>query len=194
MATGATRISESPRIPYADQINPGQSSRRSAHGSGRRPRSPRRHPDAVSAQGLCIGTAPPVRAPGRYRHRLCGSARIHALEPGHANQFLDSAHNDGHHDRATGITTWPPGVGDRGRRRLQRRHHGPHRRRNRHRRHRDIDQDIVDEAAENLARTGCRGVKTVCGDGFEGLPSNQPYDRIIVTVGSYDDPPTGSTS
>ncbi len=58
----------------------------------------------------------------------------------------------------------------------------------------DIDQDIIDEAAENLARTGCHGVKTVCGDGFEGLPSDQPYDRIIVTVGSYDVSPTGSTS
>ena len=50
----------------------------------------------------------------------------------------------------------------------------------------DIDQDIVDEAAGNLAKTGYGNVKAVCGDGFEGFPGDQPYDRITVTVGAYD--------
>ena len=50
----------------------------------------------------------------------------------------------------------------------------------------DIDQDIVDEAAENLSETGYGHVKAVCGDGFEGFPEGGPYDRIIATVGAYD--------
>lgn len=50
----------------------------------------------------------------------------------------------------------------------------------------DIDQDIVDEAAANLTRTGYGNVRCVCGDGFEGWPAAKPYDRIIVTVGAYD--------
>ncbi len=50
----------------------------------------------------------------------------------------------------------------------------------------DIDQDIVDEAAANLSKTGFHNVTCVCGDGFEGVPTEQPYDRVIVTVGAYD--------
>ena len=50
----------------------------------------------------------------------------------------------------------------------------------------DIDQDIADEAAGNLSKTGYGNVKCICGDGFEGFPSGQPYDRIMVTVGAYD--------
>ena len=50
----------------------------------------------------------------------------------------------------------------------------------------DIDQDIVDEASENLSRTGYDRVRVVCGDGYEGFPEDQPYDRIIATVGAYD--------
>jgi protein-L-isoaspartate(D-aspartate) O-methyltransferase len=50
----------------------------------------------------------------------------------------------------------------------------------------DIDQDIVDEAAGNLSKTGYDNVKCICGDGFEGFSADQPYDRIIVTVGAYD--------
>ena len=50
----------------------------------------------------------------------------------------------------------------------------------------DIDQDIVDEAAAHLSQTGYSGVEVVCGDGFEGVPGGQPYDRVIVTVGAYD--------
>ena len=50
----------------------------------------------------------------------------------------------------------------------------------------DIDQDIVDEAAENLSRTGYDHVQVICGDGYEGFPEGQPYDAISVTVGAYD--------
>ena len=50
----------------------------------------------------------------------------------------------------------------------------------------DIDQDIVDEAAANLSETGFHNVTCVCGDGFEGVPTEQPYDRVIATVGAYD--------
>ena len=50
----------------------------------------------------------------------------------------------------------------------------------------DIDQDIVDEAAGNLSKTGYYNVKCICGDGFEGFSADRPYDRIIVTVGAYD--------
>ena len=50
----------------------------------------------------------------------------------------------------------------------------------------DIDRDIVDEAAANLSKTGFHNVTCVCGDGFEGVPMEQPYDRVIVTVGAYD--------
>ena len=50
----------------------------------------------------------------------------------------------------------------------------------------DIDQDIVDEAASNLSRAGYANIKSLCGDGFEGAQADQPYDRVIVTVGAYD--------
>ena len=50
----------------------------------------------------------------------------------------------------------------------------------------DIDQDIVDEAAANLSKTGFHNVTCVCGDGFKGVPTEQFYDRVIVTVGAYD--------
>jgi protein-L-isoaspartate(D-aspartate) O-methyltransferase len=50
----------------------------------------------------------------------------------------------------------------------------------------DIDQDIVDEAAENLSETGYGHVEVICGDGYEGFPEGQPYDGISVTVGAYD--------
>ena len=50
----------------------------------------------------------------------------------------------------------------------------------------DIDQDIVDEAAGHLSRTGHDNVRCVCGDGYQGFPPDEPYDRIIVTVGAHD--------
>lgn len=50
----------------------------------------------------------------------------------------------------------------------------------------DIYQDIVDEAAAHLSQMGYSDVEVVCSDGFEGVPTERPYDRIIVTVGAYD--------
>ena len=50
----------------------------------------------------------------------------------------------------------------------------------------DIDRDIVDEAAVNLSKAGYGDVTAISGDGFEGFPEGQPYDRITVTVGAYD--------
>ena len=50
----------------------------------------------------------------------------------------------------------------------------------------DIDQDIIDEAVGNLSKAGYDNVKCMCGDGFEGVPADLPYDRIIVTVGAQD--------
>ena len=44
----------------------------------------------------------------------------------------------------------------------------------------DIDQGIVDEAAENLRDAGYRDVEAVCGDGFVRYSPGQPHDRIIV--------------
>jgi protein-L-isoaspartate(D-aspartate) O-methyltransferase len=57
----------------------------------------------------------------------------------------------------------------------------------------DIDQDLVDAAAEHLAAArphldaaGAAEVRLVCGDGALGLPDGAPYDRIVLTVGSDD--------
>jgi protein-L-isoaspartate(D-aspartate) O-methyltransferase len=57
----------------------------------------------------------------------------------------------------------------------------------------DIDQDLVDTAAEHLAAAaehlaavGSAKVRLVCGDGALGQPDDAPYDRIVLTVGSDD--------
>jgi protein-L-isoaspartate(D-aspartate) O-methyltransferase len=50
----------------------------------------------------------------------------------------------------------------------------------------DIDDDLVAQARENLARAGGTGVTVVCGDGAEGWAPGSPYDRIIVTAGAWD--------
>ncbi len=50
----------------------------------------------------------------------------------------------------------------------------------------DIDQDIVDEARQNLDAAGYQAVRTICGDGAQGFEAGAPYDRIILTVGAYD--------
>lgn len=53
----------------------------------------------------------------------------------------------------------------------------------------DLDEDIVAEARENLRRAGYQRVQCVCADGGNGYAEAAPYDRIIVTVGSWDIPP-----
>jgi protein-L-isoaspartate(D-aspartate) O-methyltransferase len=50
----------------------------------------------------------------------------------------------------------------------------------------DIDDDIVAGAGRNLAAAGVSGVTLSTEDGALGYPSMAPYDRIVITVGSWD--------
>lgn len=53
----------------------------------------------------------------------------------------------------------------------------------------DIDPDVIDRARSCLAKAGYPLVNTVLVDGEQGCPEHAPYDRIVVTVGSWDVPP-----
>jgi protein-L-isoaspartate(D-aspartate) O-methyltransferase len=53
----------------------------------------------------------------------------------------------------------------------------------------DIDQEIADRARACLARAGYRDVRVLCVDGEFGAAQYGPFDRIIVTVGTWDIPP-----
>jgi protein-L-isoaspartate(D-aspartate) O-methyltransferase len=50
----------------------------------------------------------------------------------------------------------------------------------------DIDEDLVEGAREHLAAAGYPDVEVTCRDGGYGWPEGAPYDRIILTVGSWD--------
>lgn len=50
----------------------------------------------------------------------------------------------------------------------------------------DIDDDIVAGAGLNLAAAGVSGVTLAVEDGALGHPAMAPYDRIVITVGSWD--------
>jgi protein-L-isoaspartate(D-aspartate) O-methyltransferase len=50
----------------------------------------------------------------------------------------------------------------------------------------DIDEDLVAGAVEHLAAAGCSGVLLATRDGANGYPEAAPYDRIVLTVGSWD--------
>jgi protein-L-isoaspartate(D-aspartate) O-methyltransferase len=50
----------------------------------------------------------------------------------------------------------------------------------------DIDDDVVSEAQEHLRVAGFAHVWVVSGDGALGYRDAAPYDRIILTVGSWD--------
>ena len=50
----------------------------------------------------------------------------------------------------------------------------------------DIDEDIVANACQHLAAARLERVQVVCADGGYGYPEAAPYDRIILTVGSWD--------
>jgi protein-L-isoaspartate(D-aspartate) O-methyltransferase len=50
----------------------------------------------------------------------------------------------------------------------------------------DIDEDLVQGARDHLAAAGTSGVTLVTGDGASGYPERAPYDRIVLTVGSWD--------
>ncbi|MGH3801261.1 MAG: methyltransferase domain-containing protein, partial [Pseudonocardiaceae bacterium] len=52
----------------------------------------------------------------------------------------------------------------------------------------DIDQEIVDRARACLATAGYRDVRVVCADGEFGAAEYGPFDRIIVTAGTWDIP------
>ncbi|WP_158299938.1 methyltransferase, FxLD system [Glycomyces paridis] len=53
----------------------------------------------------------------------------------------------------------------------------------------DIDADTVRRARTALDDLGCHRVRVVQGDGELGHPDGAPYDRVIVTVGTWDLPP-----
>jgi protein-L-isoaspartate(D-aspartate) O-methyltransferase len=50
----------------------------------------------------------------------------------------------------------------------------------------DIDEDLAEQARQNLTVVDVRGVSVVCADGAAGWPDGAPYDRIILTVGAWD--------
>ena len=50
----------------------------------------------------------------------------------------------------------------------------------------DLDEDLTEGAREHLAAAGFPDVEVICGDGGYGWPAEAPYDRIILTVGSWD--------
>ncbi|MCH7232428.1 methyltransferase, FxLD system [Glycomyces sp. L485] len=53
----------------------------------------------------------------------------------------------------------------------------------------DLDADTVKRARDALEAVGRRRVEVVHGDGELGHADGAPYDRIIVTVGTWDLPP-----
>src|ERR1700759_3823186 len=50
----------------------------------------------------------------------------------------------------------------------------------------DLNQDVAREAAAHLATAGYPEVTVVAGDGAGGYPLDEPYDRVIATVGVSD--------
>jgi protein-L-isoaspartate(D-aspartate) O-methyltransferase len=56
----------------------------------------------------------------------------------------------------------------------------------------DIDPDIVDRARNCLTAAGYDQVTVVLADAENGVPDHAPYDRVIVTAGAWDIPPTWS--
>lgn len=53
----------------------------------------------------------------------------------------------------------------------------------------DIDEEIVERARTCLHAAGYDRVTVVLADAEEGVPGTAPYDRILVTAGSWDIPP-----
>lgn len=52
----------------------------------------------------------------------------------------------------------------------------------------DIDQEVADRARTCLAAAGYRDVRVLCADGEFGAAEYGPFDRIIVTVGTWGIP------
>ncbi len=53
----------------------------------------------------------------------------------------------------------------------------------------DVIPDLIERARGDLTAAGYAGVRVVCGDGAAVAPDYAPYDRIIVTTGTWDFPP-----
>ncbi len=49
----------------------------------------------------------------------------------------------------------------------------------------DLDEDIVEGARKHLSDAGVENVQVVCNDGGLGWEEAMPYDRVILTVGSF---------
>jgi len=54
----------------------------------------------------------------------------------------------------------------------------------------DIDPDVADRARACLDAAGYPQVRVALGDAEDGLADGAPYDRILVTVGAWDIPPS----
>ena len=50
----------------------------------------------------------------------------------------------------------------------------------------DIEPDLVASAREHLRSAGLERVQVMCADGWLGYPDAAPYDRILLTVASWD--------
>ncbi len=50
----------------------------------------------------------------------------------------------------------------------------------------DLQQDVVEEARAALRDAGYGDVHVDCADGYWGLPSGAPFDRVVATVGFPD--------
>jgi protein-L-isoaspartate(D-aspartate) O-methyltransferase len=50
----------------------------------------------------------------------------------------------------------------------------------------DLEEDLVANARRHLQQAGFGRVQVICGDGADGYPTDEPYDRIILTVGADD--------
>jgi protein-L-isoaspartate(D-aspartate) O-methyltransferase len=58
----------------------------------------------------------------------------------------------------------------------------------------DIDPDVVDSARRCLTAAACTQVNIVLADAEDGVPDHAPYDRVIVTAGTWDIPLPGPTN
>lgn len=50
----------------------------------------------------------------------------------------------------------------------------------------DIDEDLVEDARRHLSAAGLERVGVLCADGVYGDPDGAPFDRIILTVATWD--------
>lgn len=53
----------------------------------------------------------------------------------------------------------------------------------------DIDPDVTGRAQHGLTAAGYDHVTILCADAEHGIAEDAPYDRIVVTVGTWDIPP-----